>query len=133
MNTVEALECRERERYAVHNIQSFLFCYFCKVIHTKCIVPEVHFHVKLIGASPVVIACKMAKLFKFLHSQTQRDPTIVTWICPSPPALGPSKTIQLCHQSSHLRAVPSQGPQHQGIGLLCQQLVHPLRFPPLLN
>ena len=47
--------------------------------HTKFIVPGLHFHAKSIGASPVVIAhkCKMAKLFKFLYSQTQRDCTTV--------------------------------------------------------
>ena len=43
---------------------------------TKFIVPEVHFHAESIGPSPVVITRKMAKLFKFLHSQTQGDPTI---------------------------------------------------------
>ena len=43
----------------------------------KFTVPEVHFHAQSIGASPVVIACKTAKLFKFLHLQTQRDPTII--------------------------------------------------------
>ena len=45
--------------------------------HTKFIVPEAHFHAKLIDASPAVIACKTAKLFKFLHSPTQCDCTIV--------------------------------------------------------
>ena len=44
---------------------------------TKFTLPEVHFHTEAIGASLIVIACKMAKLFNFLHSQTQHDPTIV--------------------------------------------------------
>ena len=49
---------------------------------TKFIVPEVHFHTKSIRASPVVIARKAAKLFKFLHLQTQQDPTIVYRLVP---------------------------------------------------
>ena len=44
---------------------------------TNFTVPEVHFHAEAIGASPVVTGRKTAKLSKFLHSQTQRDPTIV--------------------------------------------------------
>ena len=44
---------------------------------TKFIGPEAHFHAESIGASPVVIARKTAKLFRFFHLQTQRDPTIV--------------------------------------------------------
>ena len=42
----------------------------------KIYTTKVYFHAKLIGASPVVIACKTTKLFKFLHSQTQHNPTI---------------------------------------------------------
>ena len=45
--------------------------------HTKCIVPKANFHAESIGASPIVIARKTAKLFKFFHLQTQCDPTIV--------------------------------------------------------
>ena len=38
--------------------------------HThKIIVSEVHFHAESIGTSPVRIARKMAKLFKFLQGQ----------------------------------------------------------------
>ena len=33
----------------------------------KFIVPEAYFHASTIGANPAVIACKMAKLFKFLY------------------------------------------------------------------
>ena len=44
---------------------------------TKFIVPEVHFHNESIGTSPVVIARKTAKLFKFLDSPTPRNRTIV--------------------------------------------------------
>ena len=78
MRPVKALECREHERYAVHNVWGFLFRYLCKLIHVKkIIVPKVHFHAELIGASPAVIASKMVKLFKFLHSPTQCDHSIV--------------------------------------------------------
>ena len=57
---------------------------FCSAIfanwHThKFIVPEVHFDAELIGASPVKIALKTAKLFKFLQVPTQRERTIEVW------------------------------------------------------
>ena len=46
--------------------------------HTKkMIVPEAHFHAELIGTSPVKIAHKTAKLFKFLQGPTQHERTIV--------------------------------------------------------
>ena len=54
------------QKYAFHNVWDFLFHYFCKVVHTKFILPEAHFHTESIGASPVVIAHKKVKLFKFL-------------------------------------------------------------------
>ena len=34
-NAVEALECKEREKYAIHNARSFLPCYFCKLVQTR--------------------------------------------------------------------------------------------------
>ena len=59
---------------------------------TKFTVPEAHFHAESIGASPVVIACKMAMLFKFLHLQTQCDPTIVlSWVSCSQACKGPAQ------------------------------------------
>ena len=58
---------------------------------TKFIVPEVHFHTKSNGASPVVIARKKAKLFKFLYSQTRRYPNIV-WQIHTKPCYHPTPT-----------------------------------------
>ena len=37
--------------------------------------PEACFHAELIGTSPVRIACKIVKLFKFLQGPTQREHT----------------------------------------------------------
>ena len=42
----------------------------------KFIVPEAHFDAESVGASPVKIALKTAKLFKFLQVPTQRERTI---------------------------------------------------------
>ena len=82
-STVKALECREREWYAIHNEWVFCFATFANSYMYKLIVPEAHFYADMIGASPTVIACKMAKLFKFLYSPTQCGPTIVkgNWKC----------------------------------------------------
>ena len=55
----------------------FCFATFTNSYTYKLIVPEAHFHVDTIGASPALIARKTAKLFTFLYSLTQRDPTIV--------------------------------------------------------
>ena len=49
---------------------------YCFHAHTKFSVPEVHFHAKSIGASPIALACKTEKFFNFLHSQIQCDCTI---------------------------------------------------------
>ena len=54
----------------------FCFATFANLYTYKFIVSEAHFYADTIGASPVVIACKVAKLFKFLYSPTQRGPTI---------------------------------------------------------
>ena len=74
-NTAEVLECRDCKRYSVDNVWSFLFSYFCKLAHTKFIASEARFHAKKIGASHVIIACKMAKLFKFLLGTSQHKCT----------------------------------------------------------
>ena len=58
---VKALECRERERYAVHNVWVFLLHYFRKLVHAQFIAPEAHFHTESIATSPVVIALKTTK------------------------------------------------------------------------
>ena len=79
MNAVEVLECREYERYAIHNVWDFLLCYLCKLVQARnFIVIEAHFHAESFGAGPIVIALKTAKLFNFYHLQTQCHPTIVS-------------------------------------------------------
>ena len=76
MNAVEVLECREYERCAIHTVWGFSFAFFTNSYMHKLYSTKVHFYVKSIGASPVVIAREMEKLFKFLHSQTECNPTI---------------------------------------------------------
>ena len=80
---VKALECREREWYAIHKERVFCFAPVTNSYTHKLIVPEAHFHTDTIGASPAVIVRKTVKLFKFLYSPTQRGPTIVkgNWKC----------------------------------------------------
>ena len=73
-STVEVLECKERESYVVENVWGFLFTH--SHMH-KFIGPEVHFDAESIGASPVKITCKTAKLFTFLQGPTQCEHTIV--------------------------------------------------------
>ena len=81
-STVKALKCREHERYAVHNVWSFLLRYFHKLIHVQKLYPEAHFPAESIAASPVVIGQKTAKLFRLLYSPTQRGPTIaLQYLC----------------------------------------------------
>ena len=46
----------------------------------KFIVPEARFHADSIGTSPVIIARKTAKLFKFLQLHSQRKRTIVAML-----------------------------------------------------
>ena len=66
MSTVQMLECRERKRRAVDNVWGVLFSYFCKTsTRTKFAGAEACFHTESVGASPVIIAHKTAKLFKF--------------------------------------------------------------------
>ena len=60
--------------YGAFGFAIFPTSYMCT--QTKFIVPEAHFHTESISASPVVIARKTAKLFKFLHLPTQRNRTI---------------------------------------------------------
>ena len=76
MNAVEVPECRECERYAIHNVWGFCFSTLANSSLTKFTVPEAHFHAKSISASPAVIAHKTVKLLKVLHLQTLCDPTI---------------------------------------------------------
>ena len=72
----------QRTRKVCHSqCKGFLLRYFFKLIHTNFIASEMHFHTELIGARPVVIAYKMAELFRFFHLQTKRIPTIVPWLC----------------------------------------------------
>ena len=66
MSTVEVLECRERETYAVDSVWGFLLSYFTSSQTHNFIAPEVHFHAESIGANPIKIARKTAKLLKFL-------------------------------------------------------------------
>ena len=55
----------------------FCFATFVNSYTYKFIVPEVHVHAGMIGASSAVIAPKMVKLFKFLYSPTQRGPSCI--------------------------------------------------------
>ena len=73
------LECRERERYAIDNVWGFPFSYFRKLAQAqKLIVPEARFHAESIGASPLIIARKTARLFKFLQLHSQRERRSIT-------------------------------------------------------
>ena len=78
----EVLECREREKYAVKNVWVLGLATFANSHTHKIIVPKARFHAESIGTSPVRIACKMTKLFKFLQGPTQRERTIVAmYVC----------------------------------------------------
>ena len=66
--------------YGVFHVATFTHLYIQKTHSTSSAmsirVPEAHFYVESIDTSPIVIACKVAKLVKFLHPQTQYDRTI---------------------------------------------------------
>ena len=66
MQRTQAVFCSQCTVYGV-----FFFATFANSYAYKFIVPKAHFHADTIGASPAVIACKTAKLFKFLYSPTQ--------------------------------------------------------------
>ena len=74
-STVKVLECREHEKYAIDNVWGFRFSYFSNSHMHKIIMPEVHFHAESTGTRPGQMACKMAKLFKFLQGPTQHKRT----------------------------------------------------------
>ena len=65
--STEVLECRESEKVHVCSSQCMEFSVSLQLkTHThKIIVPEVHFHAETNGASPVIMAHKMEKLFNF--------------------------------------------------------------------
>ena len=78
-STVEVLECREHERYAVVNVWGLLLnslATYAKSHTHKFIVAVAHCDAESIGASPVIMACKTAKLFKFLQVPTECERTI---------------------------------------------------------
>ena len=76
-SAVKVLECRECEKVCHSQCMGFSVLVL-SLTHTraKLIVPEGHLHTESIGALLVLTACKMVKLFKFLHSPSQRDRTI---------------------------------------------------------
>ena len=73
------------EKVCCWQCMGFLFRYFHKLKHTQFIIPEPHFHAELNRASPVIIACKMTKLFKSLQVFSKCKHAIVrdTIICVS--------------------------------------------------
>ena len=66
-SVVKALECQERNCYAVHNTRGFLLHWFCKThLRTKFTFPEAYFHADVIVVSFDAIACKTAESFQAL-------------------------------------------------------------------
>ena len=60
----------------IHVYGVFSLATFANSHMHKIILPEAHFHAESIGTSPVKIARKTAKLFKFLQGPTQRKRTV---------------------------------------------------------
>ena len=61
----EVLECRERSKICCSQCMMLFATVFSDFDCYKFAVREAHFWAESIGASPVIIACKLGKLFKF--------------------------------------------------------------------
>ena len=75
-----------RWRYTVENVLNFIVCYFLAAfrelsyIYIYIYIYNVHLQTELIGASPMWMACKTAKLFTFLGCSFQLGQSVTSKI-----------------------------------------------------
>ena len=96
MSTKEVLECRERKGMLLSMSGVFCLATFVSVYMPKNYSTRACFDTESIGASPVIVARKVAKLFKFLQVPSQHKHTIVFHTSQPYSTLSDNTAMKMC-------------------------------------